>query len=145
MDSSQAAAVSAYSALASDAASTALAIQRGLPTEVRPQGALQKQLSSLSIRLQQFAHHASQLSYCVANTAVVHQPLGTILGLSHTKCHDGLGILTASWDSTGTDGDGKRRGALIAGYDDFVAAYSRLFVLGTQLLLMWVLKLPLTI
>jgi hypothetical protein len=142
---SQPAAAAAYSALSSKAQSAALKIQLGLPTEARARDGHQKQLSSLSIRLQQFAHQASQLGHCVADSAVVHQPFGDVLALSLTKCQDGLGMVTTGLASTEPGADVKLGRELIAGYDGFVAAYTRLFVLGTQLLIMWVSRLPLMV
>jgi hypothetical protein len=135
---SQPTVAAACSALSSKAQSTALAIQLGLPTEIRAQDALQKQLSSLSARLQQFANHASQLGHCVADAVVVDQAVGDVFALSLIKCQDGLGIMTAGLDSTNAGADGKLSRELITSYDGFIAAYSRLFVLGTQLLIMWV-------
>jgi hypothetical protein len=54
-------------------------------------------------------------------------------------------MVTTGLASTEPGADVKLGRELIAGYDGFVAAYTRLFVLGTQLLIMWVSRLPLMV
>lgn len=140
---SQPTAAATCSALSKKAQQTAARIQLTLPTLDAQDAAHQKQLSSFSTQLQQLAHHAHQLGQCVADATVVHPHLGETLVLNLTQCRDGLGMVTDSLERTVTEAGAAATGRPLCRepvvcYGGFVAAYSRLFVLGTQLLIMWV-------
>lgn len=134
---SQPSASATCSALSDKAQLMAAQIQLGF-LKIDIQDDVQRQLFTLSTRLQQLAHHADQLGHCVADAAVVHRPFGDTLALGLAKCQEGLSTVDYSLNSLERGADRPLCQELIAGHESFVAAYSRLFILGTQLLIMWV-------
>jgi hypothetical protein len=125
------------SALSTTAQSTATEILELLAAHVVTDEALERRLSVLVAKLQLFRQHADQLGYCYADAPVVHRQLREVVesGLAESlQVLASLGILAARWKG-GSGGIGEDAVAL---FDTFVAAYSRLFALGTQLLSMCV-------
>jgi hypothetical protein len=133
---SQASAAAACSGLSRSAQSTAAKIQATTAAGAVRDIALQDELSFLSARLQQFRLHADQLGHCVADANVVHRQLGDTLISTLVECQNALGTVSARLEP----GSGGLDSNALAHHEAFVAAHSRFFVLGTQLLTMWVTR-----
>jgi hypothetical protein len=127
-------ATAACSALSKTAQSAAAKIETVLSAEDVGDDALRKQLSGISARLELFRHHAEQLGRCIADAPAVHPELGdslTWILADSSKALESVAERLAP-------GTGGLDGEAISLFDEFVAKCSRFFVLGSQLLIMWV-------
>ncbi|KAK4234257.1 hypothetical protein C8A03DRAFT_37982 [Achaetomium macrosporum] len=129
---SRTSATTSCSALSRTAQSTAAKIQSVLSTGDVGDDALRKQLSVASARLELFRHHADQLGRCVADAPAVDLQLGDSLTWILADCSNALQSVADRLEpgTGGLDGDA------VFLFENFVAACSRFFVLGSQLLIM---------
>jgi hypothetical protein len=134
-DFSKSIAATTSSALSGEAQATAAKIQKAVTAGVVGDGALQARLSGLSARLQVFRLHADQLSRCIADAPVVHPNLGDVLKSSLAESAHALRTVTGRLEP----GSDSLDSHAVSAFEALLAAYTRLFVLGTQLLTMWVL------
>ncbi|KAK3309373.1 uncharacterized protein B0T15DRAFT_570167 [Chaetomium strumarium] len=129
---SRASASASCSALSKTAQSAAAKIETVLSSGDVGDDALRKQLSVMSARLELFRHHAEQLGRCIADAPVVHPELGNNLTWTLADSSNALGSIA---DTLAPGSGGLDRGALSL-FENLVAACSRFFVLGSQLLIM---------
>ncbi|KAK4152689.1 hypothetical protein C8A00DRAFT_16038 [Chaetomidium leptoderma] len=132
MDFSQPSAAASCSALSGTAQSTTAKIQELISAGAVAEDTLGRQLSFLSSRVQQFRQHVDQLGHCIADASVVHPQLGDVLKSSLAECQNALGTVSNKLEP----GSGGLSADAIACDQTLMAAYLRLFVLATQLLIM---------
>ncbi|KAK3904271.1 hypothetical protein C8A05DRAFT_13832 [Staphylotrichum tortipilum] len=100
-----------------------------LGREAAIEDAVQAQMAGFLRKLREFRQHTDQLGSCFAAAPVAHPALGDVLLSAVSRCHDSMASVEASIIAG-------QAAEAFACYEALVATHIRLFILGTQLLIM---------
>lgn len=91
--------------------------------------AVQVQQARFLPRLREFRQHTDQLGSCFAEAKAIHPDLGNVLQSAVSQCHDSIvGFPVSITAAQAAD--------FFTRYEALVDTHVRLFILGTQLLIM---------
>lgn len=102
-----------------------------------------KPLQFLAIKLAQFEHHVDQLQTCLTEASTISPGLHDLVASPLPTCSNAATILTQQMEDLGPDKVGQTAGLeTIRKYQELINAHQGIFILATQLLVVYVLKSP---